>query len=229
MVIGCRRRSVGDARGGDHAGGHADAAGEIQRRDQRRALRAGAVAATCTLVDADEAGPGLHSGHDRGHGAGRIRRLLVGSVDAAERGIRELFEAEAMALAIHAQLLPGIDMRGGHGGEAHAIAQKHDDVARALRPAGIAEGLPRSLCASREPALRGFHTCAARGRRGVCHGRIQQPTAHPQQAETDSQRTVQTRRQFHGVIWGFLRIARGCPPTDDRHMTEVAEAAFSAR
>ncbi|KAG1255088.1 hypothetical protein G6F68_010544 [Rhizopus microsporus] len=113
--------------GGHHAGGQAGAVGQLQPGQQALGQAVGTVGAAAG-ADADRTHVGLHAGGDGGHGAGRIRRLRIGVVGLAERRGREALPGQQVLFARTALLLALVDARGGHGGQAHAVAQEQDDV-----------------------------------------------------------------------------------------------------
>src|SRR5690606_5178299 len=126
------RGGVGQARGADDAGGHAGGVGQLQPGQPVLAQAVGAVVALAG-GHADGAHVGLHPGGDGGHGAGRVRGLGIGVVGLAEGGVREALPAEQVLLAGAAVALAFEDARGGHRGQAHAVAEEQDHV---LCPAG---------------------------------------------------------------------------------------------
>lgn len=128
MPVGGRQCRMSNPRGGNRAGTHAGRRRQILRGDQFVTARACAILPQRLLRDADDAGACLYAGHDRRHGASRIRRLLIGFIGAAERAERELLEALPIAFTIHALELAGHDACGGDRRQAHAVAEKHDHV-----------------------------------------------------------------------------------------------------
>ena len=131
--VGGGRRGVGDARGADHAGGHAAELGQLQRADQLVERHAAALATLDPFADVDDARIGLHAGHHRRHGAGRVRGLRIDVVGARQTGVGHRLERQHVLLAALAAILPIEDARRGLGADAHAVTDEQDDVAR--RPA----------------------------------------------------------------------------------------------
>ncbi|MNM57391.1 hypothetical protein D3C81_685890 [compost metagenome] len=150
-VGGCRG-GVGQACGGDDAGGHVGAVGQLQPGEQALVEAVGAVVAAAG-ADADGAHVRLHAGGDGGHGAGRIGGLRVGVVGLAERRGREALPGQQVLFARVAVTLAFEDACGGHGGQAHAVAEEQDHVFGLAAHGAIGGG---ARCAIAVPPLRGF-------------------------------------------------------------------------
>ena len=131
MGEGRSRCGVGGARGGDHPGAHAGGFRQFPQGQHVRIQRAGTIAATRGLADADHPGAGLHPGGHRRHRAGRVGGLGIGVVGLAERGLRPGFPGQPVAFAGPALALAVEDPRGSHRRQAHAVADEQDQVARA--------------------------------------------------------------------------------------------------
>ena len=211
VAVRGRGRGVGDPCRADRAGAHARGGRQFQRAHQFLPAAGGAILPGRHLRHADEAGARLHAAHDRGHGAGRVGGLLIGFVGARQRAEGQLLEAEAIAFAIHALALAGHDVRGRDRGDAHAVAQEHDDILRPLaigmRLGGSLRGLRR---AAAEPPLRRLALRPLDGRyidRGMCGRRRRRAGAGAQQRERDAEDEM--AGDGWAMVHGDPRWARG--------------------
>src|SRR5690606_29156425 len=122
--VGRGGRGVGDVGGGGNAGGKTSLLGLLEKGRYGVFQAGGAITASAFRIHADEARLGLDAAHDGGHGAGGIRRLLVGVVGAGEGNGGQALEGQAVLLAGFSLLLSIEYARGGDGGNAHAVADE---------------------------------------------------------------------------------------------------------
>jgi len=142
--IGGRRRGMRDARGRDHARAVACGLHQLQQCRHRLAVaagRAGAVGAGHVILAArierrrvgrhgDDLVVHLHAGHVRRHRRRGIGHLRVVGEGPHEAGLGQRVHGQ---LAVFAHL---VDARGGHGGQAHAVAEKEHHVLGLARDGG---------------------------------------------------------------------------------------------
>ena len=119
---------MGQARGGNHTGRESGHFGLLEERGQFIALAAGAITTIDVLVDRNYACLALDAGHHRGHGAGGIRRLLIGIVGLAQGNIGQGLEAEYVLLTRLSAELAFQNPGRGNGRNTHAVSDEQDDV-----------------------------------------------------------------------------------------------------
>jgi hypothetical protein len=128
MRIGCSRRGVCNAGRRYDAGLEASCFRILQQRRQLVLQRSRAVVVTDRTGYADEANAGFFTRQNGRHGPRTVGYLTVRIVGFDERNIGEALERQGVFLAWISFSLAGIDPRGRHRADAHAVTQKQNDI-----------------------------------------------------------------------------------------------------
>ena len=210
---------MGQARGGDHAGSQAGAVGQLQPGQQALGQAVGTVGPAAG-ADADRTHVGLHAGGDGGHGAGRIGRLRIGVVGLAECRGREALPGQQVLFTGATLLLALVDARGGHGGQAHAVAEEQDDVLGLAGHRTVGGGLGGATAV---PPLRGLAGRVGDGATATL--RLAGAVAGVVLAQAPSSRVVaqaanrETERRMDAGISQTVTGRSLCPPSQGTPMT----------
>jgi hypothetical protein len=129
MGVERRRGAMGQAGGGDDAGGKPMHLGQFAQRHHRAGQRRGAVAAHRLRAYPDDALAGFHTAQHRGGGGGRIGDLGVDIVGLGQSEIRERLVGQNVLLARFPLPLAIGNTDRGVRGNAVAIGDKQNDIA----------------------------------------------------------------------------------------------------
>ena len=137
--IGCCGRGVCQPRCADNARLEAGLLRALQQCGQRLGERARTIIGLNARVDVEHQEPPVMAGHDGRGGAGAVGYLAVDGEGLHEGHVRKGLKGQHVVFAFAARQLAGVDSGGGDGGNAHAITQKQDDVARLCRDTGAGD------------------------------------------------------------------------------------------
>ena len=146
MGIARRRCGVSDIGGGHDAGGHAPIFRPLQQCLRGIPGHGAKVPARDVCIHRNQAIIGLDAGHDRAHSRRGVRGLLIGAVGLGQGHIGQRLESKLIFFTGEAAQLAFENARGGHRGDAHAVANEQDHVSGAagyrLLPQRFLHGIP---------------------------------------------------------------------------------------
>ena len=128
--IGCGGRGVGDGRGGDNAGGISLVLSHFEQRFDLIGLGRLAIVLNRLRTNAQNAVQRFDAGDNRGCGRRAVGHLAIMRIGFDQGGVRQAVHLRDIGFAIDALFLPFKNARGGQCGDAHAVADEDDDIAR---------------------------------------------------------------------------------------------------
>ena len=128
--IGGCGRGVGDGRGRHDAGGISLVLGHFEQRFDLIRFGRLAIVLHRLRTNAQNAVQRFDAGDDGGCGRRAVGHLAIMRIGFDQGGVRQAVHLRDIGFAVDALLLPFKNAGGGQGGDAHAVADEDDDIAR---------------------------------------------------------------------------------------------------